>query len=37
MNKVDELRDLLSANVSKVTELLNKKEKDNEKKKCPVG
>jgi hypothetical protein len=37
MNKVDELRDLLSANVSKVTELLNKKEKDEEKKKCPVG
>ena len=36
MNKMDELKELLNANVVKVNELLNKKEAEEEKKKSKV-
>lgn len=37
MKKMDDLHDLLTTNVSKVTDLLNKKEKEMDKKKSPAG
>lgn len=36
MNKVEELQTLLRANIAKMTELINKKEEVEEKKKCPA-